>query len=166
MNAMKGYLGNPDQTKTHANPRAHKNRKCVTCIHESFISFHPESRFQTKRCVSQSFLIISLSTFGSQKKKSHGQSGEAERIFQQTPPREESLPPQKPQAFLPKDKNIIAVCQGISFMTIHSWYHLSIGRGIVVSLSIYKSAAVRLSLCSLCSFDRYFVMFFLSLICC
>lgn len=96
------------------------------------------------------------------KKSPNGQSGKAERIFQQTPPREEGLPLE----ILPKDKNIIAVCQGISFITIHSWYHLSIGRGIVASLSMYKSAAVRLSLCSLCSFDRYFVMFFLSLSCC
>ena len=100
------------------------------------------------------------------RKKSPMDKAEKQKEFSNKHPQEKKAFPSKPQAFLPKDKNIIAVCQGISFITIHSWYHLSIGRGIVASLSMYNSAAVRLSLCSLCSFDPYFVMFFGCLSCC
>jgi hypothetical protein len=161
---MKGYLGNPDQTKTHANPRAHKNRNCVTCIHRS----SPSTQRVASKQKGAYHKVSSSSPFppSEARKKSPMDKAEKQKESSNKHPQEKKAFPSKPQAFLLKDKNIIAVCQGISFMTIHSWYHLSIGRGIVASLSIYKSAAVRLSLCSLCSLDRYLVMFFLSLICC
>lgn len=145
VNAMKGYLGNPDQTKNHENPRAHKNRKCVTCIHRSSPS---TQRVASKRtgCVPQSFLIISLSTFGSQKEKSHGQSGKAERIFQQTPPREESLPLETPS--LPAERQKYHRCVPGYLIHDHpfvvSFEHWSWYRSVVEHVQVCCCATVAL----------------------